>query len=238
MNAPPLHEAPRTIGIELEFANVRPIDLQPHLPPGWETIGDSSIRNTDGTWSRYGKMDVSGAEVRTILPHPLSWYSEERLSLVLSAVGEQDGKPNRYCGLHVHVGTFSRDRDMMLRVAGYFRRNSIAELAGTIPRRIRKQCAPIDRNLLAALARRDLEDLRLLCDARADGRNNPFREREVNGLSLLKYGTIEFRVFASTLHAREIIAAIRWSLELTDACLQDGPLPVPEGPLPQPIHER
>lgn len=98
----------RTIGVELEYANVRGIDLAEHFPEFWEVAGDSSIRNTDGSWSKIGRKDVQGAELKTIVAHPVSWYTKTLLRGVFKVVRDLGGKPNRSCGLHIHVGTFAQ----------------------------------------------------------------------------------------------------------------------------------
>ena len=225
----------RTIGVELEYADVQPKRLQPLLPEGWETLGDSSICNSDHSWSEYGRMNVWGAEVRTTKGHPLAWYKDGSLAFILRSVRDLGGTANASCGLHIHIGTFESGRENLVKVADYFFRNPVAKLAGTSAKRMKKQCAPIDRKLLNDFSTMDLDTLAGLGVVFPDGQHNFHRQREVNALSLLKFGTIEYRMFASTLDERHILAAIEWCLELTEACMHDLPLPLPTGALPPPI---
>lgn len=225
----------RTIGVELEYADVQPKNIKRFLPDGWETLGDSSIRNSDRSWSKYGKMNVLGAEVRTIKGQPLSWYKNGTLSTVLTIVQNLGGIANATCGMHIHIGTFTPSRERLLSVADYFYRNPVARLAGTSSERIKKQCSPIDRELLNDFLTMDLDQLVSLCVAFPNGHHNFHRQREVNALSLLKYGTIEYRMFASTLDEQHILTAMEWCLALTDAYLNNHEVPLPKGPLPPPV---
>lgn len=83
----------------------------------------------------------------------------------------------------------------------------------------------------------ELDRLRVLSSAFENGEHNYHRQREVNVLSLLKFGTIEYRMFASTLEESQVLAAIHWCIALTDACMNDRELPPPMGPLPPSINE-
>jgi len=84
----------------------------------------------------------------------------------------------------------------------------------------------------------ELDRLRELSSAFVNGEHNYHRQREVNVLSLLKFGTIEYRMFASTLDDSQVLAAIHWCIALTDACMNDRDLPLPTGALPPEINER
>lgn len=225
----------RTIGVELEYADVQPKTLKKFLPEGWETLGDSSIRNSDRSWSQYGEMNVWGAEVRTIKGQPLSWYKNGNLSTVLCSVQNLGGIVNGSCGMHIHIGTFKPSRKTFLSVADYFYRNPVAGLAGTSFKRMKKQCSPIDRELLNDFLTMDIDKLKTLCVVFPNGQHNYHRQREVNALSLLKYGTIEYRMFASSLDEQHILTAIEWCLALTDACLNNLEVPLPGGRLPPPV---
>ncbi len=224
----------RTVGIELEYGDIRPCFLAKHLPDGWETLGDSSIKNSDGTWSLAGSMSHLGAEVRTLSGHPLDWY-DGVLDAVLQPIANLGGVPNRTCGLHVHVGTFPAERELLIQIARYFQKNPVAKLAKATSLRRGRALRPIDDILIHHLETQPLETLEGMASWHVDGRHNVYREREVNVLSVVKRGTLEYRMFASTLKREEILASIQWCLELTEACLSGGNLPQPKGPLPPPI---
>lgn len=223
-----------TLGIELEFADVRAQLLRKHLPEGWCSSGDNSIRNTDGTFSESKNPMSLGAEVRTEGGHTLESLIPG-IHAVYELVSRMGGTVTANCGLHVHVGFGDWDADTMMQLVRYFGSSRpFGEIVKASKHRRKWFCAPVDHQFVADVAARK-DDLPLLKSliARVPMQRAPYRERDVNVLSLLDHGTIEYRAFNQTMSPELAINCLRYAHSVTVAALTGAPLPLPTSPLPE-----
>lgn len=227
-----------TFGIELEFADIRTTFLRKHLPPGWECQGDNSIRNSDGSYSLFLNPSSLGTEVKTIggfnLPDLIA-----QLPVIYGLVAERGGCVTKSCGLHVHVSFGSWTTDHLLSLATYFlEQPSFAEAVKCSKIRTKNQCSRVSEKMVRTIEKyKDEPELKTLkyLSAKIAHQYVEFRQVEVNVLSLLHHGTIEYRAFNQTMDVQCAINCARYADEVTRAALAGLPMPLPTYPLPRPL---
>lgn len=225
-----------TFGIELEFADIRSHYLRKHLPDGWEARGDNSIRNSDKSLSDFNNPMALGSEVKTQGGRSLEELMDE-LPAIYETVVSMGCEVNASTGLHVHVGFGDWNHDDLLRLVRYFGSSpSFGSYVGVSKLRKKWFCAPLDvafvEDVAAHVTSGDIDGLRAKI-ARIPRQRAPHRERDVNVLSLLDHGTIEYRAFNQTLDPQLAINCLRYADEVTKAALAGLPLPRPTYPLPE-----
>ena len=225
-----------TFGIELEFADLRTSVLRRALPSGWECQGDNSIQNTDGSWSDHLNPSAMGTEAKTIGGLALETLIEQ-LPVLYKLVADKGGSVNRTTGIHVHVAFGDWDADRLLSLFKYFvDQPSFAKAVGCSKRRFAKQCCRVSAKHMETVQANisDLPRLKQLSE-RVNLIHVPLRQLEVNVLSLLHHGTIEYRAFNQTMDVQRAINCARYADEVTRAALSGLPLPKPTYPLPEPL---
>lgn len=222
-----------TYGIELEFCDVRTVFLRKLLPARWECQGDNSIRNTDGSWSQHLNPNSLGSEVKTIGGLSLEDIRSD-LPEVYKAVTSKGGDVNDTTGLHVHVGYNWKEQDI-LKLVSYFADNrSFGKLVGCSESRAKKQCCKITAKTVQSIARLypDMTALKA-ASSRVEGQHTVLRQLEINVLSLLHHGTVEFRAFNQTMNLELVMNCVEYAGEVLRAALEDRPIPTPTKPLPE-----
>lgn len=225
-----------TFGIELEFADVRSHFLRKHLPAGWEAQGDNSIRNSDGTLSDHSNPMSLGAEVKTVGGWALDSLIAE-IPAIYELVAGMGGTVNASTGLHVHVAFGEWGAEDIMRLLRYFGSSpAFGPLVGISKLRQKWFCSPVNIQFVSEVASYlvagDLDGLKQKI-ARVPRQRAPFRERDVNVLSLLDHGTIEYRAFSQTMNPDLAINCLKYSAEVTKAALAGAPLPHPTLTLPE-----
>lgn len=222
-----------TFGIELEFSEVRTQFLRKRLPAGWECRGDNSIRNFDNSWSDHDNPMAKGSEVKTIGGYDLDTLIAQ-VPEVYSVVSELGGEVNGTCGLHVHVGFGEWTPKQLMQLVRYFASSpSFAKTVGASASRISKQCRRVTPAVVKEIAENvhDLDKLKQM-SIRVPRVHVFIRQLEVNVLSLLHHGTVEYRAFNQTMSPELAINCLRYANEVTAAALAGEPFPTPSYALP------
>lgn len=222
-----------TFGIELEFTEVRSIFLRKKLPAGWECRGDNSLRNMDSSWSDHNNPMSKGSEVKTIGGRPLDDLIAE-IPGIYETVLATGGDVNKTCGLHIHVGFGDWSAKDILTLARYFAASpSFAKAVGCSAKRAGDQCMRVTPAVVKTISDNigDLDALKRM-STRVPRAHVPIRQLEVNVLSLLHHGTVEFRAFNQTLDPSLAINCLRYADEVMRAALSGDPFPTPSYPLP------
>lgn len=175
----------------------------------WTVMSDSSIRADD-----YQKR----CELVTPI---LRWNDIETLQKIVRELRHAGAKVNDSCGLHVHIGasdmTAAQIRHLVNIVAS---REDIFYNALKVHENRKDYCRPTDERFLNELNQKKPATIDKLKKAwyGNNGDHNyhydPSRYTILNLHALFTKGTVEFRIFNSTLHAGEVKAAIQFCAAL------------------------
>lgn len=190
----------------------------------WTVMRDSSI-SPEKNDSRSGYLD----EYRVEFVTPICTYSDlETIQKIIRKFRELGGKTNSSCGIHIHVDGANHTALSLRRLCNFMaaRQNIIYDALAVGGRRDR-WCKPISNELMNAL--KQIQNLsqdqveQIWYSSANDGycggidhqHYNPTRYHGVNLHSFFSKGTVEFRLFNSTLHAGKVKAYIQFCLGLS-----------------------
>lgn len=176
--------------------------------------------------------DSEGYNYKVELVTPILNYGDiETLQEIIREIREAGALVNPSCGLHIHIGaknftpqtvrnlvnTVASKEDLLIH-ALKVHRNRLGEYCKRTNRRFLKELnekKPATMAQLAAIWYNEPED----CAIRAHRHYDDSRYTICNLHALFTKGTIEFRIFNSTLHAGKIKSAIQFCLALTHQAL-------------------
>lgn len=203
----------------------------------WKLMCDSSIKaqvkNENGNIATIvNQYGLEGREYKVELVTPILNYGDiETLQEIVRKIRKAGALVNPSCGMHIHVGakdftpqtvrnlvnTVASKEDLLIH-ALKVHRNRIGEYCRRTNRRFLKELnekKPATMAQLAAIWYNEPEDSAI----RAHRHYDDSRYTICNLHALFTKGTIEFRIFNSTLHAGEIKSAIQFCLALTHQAL-------------------
>ena len=199
----------------------------------WKVMRDSSIV----PMSRNGEASDE-YRVEFVTP-PLCYEDIETLQEIVRAFREAGAVANHSCGIHIHVDGANHNAQSLRRLVKFFsaRQQLVYEALNVSAERASSWCKPVSRRLIDEMAkvknisRREMESI--WYSPANDGYNGRIDHSHYNftryhGLNLHSFfskGTVEFRLFNSTLHAGKIKAYIQfclgistWAIEANDRC--------------------
>lgn len=189
----------------------------------WKVMRDSSIsparKSGDETMDEY--------RVEFVTP-PLNYVDIELLQRIVRKFKEKGAVANRSCGIHVHVDGANHKPESLRRLVDFVvARQDLIYEALKIGERKNKWCKPLNEKLLVEmkkeknLTKSNAEKI-WYSEANDDyygGINhnhyNVTRYHGINLHSFFSKGTVEFRLFNSTLHAGKIKAYVQFCLALS-----------------------
>lgn len=188
----------------------------------------------DGSLTRQKKVDGELVDAEstysTELVTPVLDYDDmETLQEVVRALRKRGAFVNESCGLHVHIGADKfkpqNIRTLLNLVAG---KEELIYRALTIPAwRKNYYCKKIDRDFLDSLNREKPKTMDGLADIwyrkYAGSRSAHYHQSRYHGINIhatFTKGTIEFRLFNSTLHAGKVKAYIQFCMALVSKALE------------------
>lgn len=197
----------------------------------WKVMRDSSIFPIRKT----GTSDLDEYKVEFVTP-PLDYDDIETLQTIIRKFRELGGMPHSSCGIHIHVDGANHTANSLRRLVNFFcSRQEIIFDALSVGARKNQWCKPISGQLLKTLKKEknlnnnDVEKIwySSVNDSYNGGIDhshyNETRYHALNLHSFFQKGTVEFRLFNSTLHAGKIKAYIQfvlalsaWSIEASD----------------------
>jgi len=191
----------------------------------WKVVRDSSI-------SPSGTRSNDADEYRVEIVSPILGYSEiEKLQEIVREIRRAGGKVNDSCGIHVHVGaenhTANSLRNMMTMM--YAREDIIFKALQVESFRQYSYCKKTSLTTLENARKTKnltMDSLRDIWYEQKDSwhcANNHYHNSRYHALNLhatFSKGTVEFRMFNSTLHAGEVKAYINLALAMSDACVK------------------
>ncbi len=190
----------------------------------WKVMRDSSIepiRNDNGT------AFLDEYRVEFVTP-PLNYEDIELLQTIIRKLKENGAKSHKSCGIHIHVDGANHNAQSLRRLVNFMTsRQDLIYEALQIGDRASRWCHKLNASLLDEmkkdpnLTKEKVEQIWYsnANDGYAGGINhehyNSTRYHGVNLHSFFSKGTVEFRLFNSTLHAGKIKAYIQFCLAVS-----------------------
>ena len=190
----------------------------------WKVMRDSSIRP-----ERNDGQNEYTDEYRVEMVTPILNYNDiETLQKVVRALKKAGGKVNSSCGIHIHVDGANHTPQSLRNLMEFMvARQYLVNECLNNSSRTGQWCRPISAKLLNSvrkekdLTRGSLEQIWYsskndIYSGRID--HSHYNETRYHGLNLHSYfskGTVEFRLFNSTLHAGKVKAYVQFCLALS-----------------------
>ena len=187
----------------------------------WKIMRDSSITpiRNDGS-NEY----LDEYRVEFVTP-PLKYDDIELLQNIIRKLRENGAKSHRSCGIHIHVDGANHDAKSLRRLVNFITsRQDLIYEALEIGDRESSWCQKLNTNLLKEMKKdtnlsKEQAWYSRANDGYSDGINHEHYNRtRYHGVNLHSYfskGTVEFRLFNSTLHAGKIKAYIQFCLAVS-----------------------
>lgn len=192
----------------------------------WKIMYDSSIKAkkkvSDGEIDTLTDSQAHIYKVELVTPI-LNYIDIETLQEVVRTVRKAGAVVNQSCGMHIHIGakdfTAKQLRTLLNFVAS---REEIFYAALNVYESRKRYCKPADRRIIREINQKKPVTLEQFKNVWYNG--VPSKSKQHYDLSryticnlhaFFSKGTIEFRIFNSTLHAGEVKAAIQFCLGLT-----------------------
>lgn len=190
----------------------------------WKLMRDSSIlpsRHDDS----YHNLDEYKCEMVT----PILEYKDiETLQTILRALRAAGAVVNHSCGIHIHVDGANHDAESLKRLIAFMTaRQDLINEALANEDRADHWCKKLDRDLIETIRGEKVlntSKLEKIWYSRAnDGYrggidHSHYNDTRYHGLNLHSFfskGTVEFRLFNSTLHAGKVKAYIQFALAVS-----------------------
>lgn len=190
----------------------------------WKVMRDSSIepKRNDGTRD---KLDEYRVEFVT---PPLKYEDLELLQSIIRKLRENGAKANKSCGIHIHVDGANHNPQSLRKLVNFMTsRQDLIYEALEIGERADHWCHKLNSALLIEmkkdknLSKEKVEQIWYssandgYCGNVNHEHYNSTRYHGVNLHSYFSKGTVEFRLFNSTLHAGKIKAYIQFCLSMS-----------------------
>lgn len=189
----------------------------------WKVMRDSSIR----TKKNIGNDCADEYRVELVTP-PLNYEDIELLQVVIRNLKAAGAITNNSCGIHVHIDGSNHSAISLRRLVNFVvaRQDLIYESLG-IGERKDSWCRPLNKRLLDEMKKdKNLTAMRAeeIWYSQANDNyhggidHNHYNQTRYHGINLHSYfskGTVEFRLFNSTLHAGKIKAYVQFCLALS-----------------------
>ncbi len=190
----------------------------------WKIMRDSSITpiRNDGSYEHLDEYRVE------FVTPPLKYGDLELLQNIIRKLRENGAKSHSSCGIHIHVDGANHNAKSLLRLVNFMTsRQDLIYEALEIGDRASRWCQKLNANLLDEMKKdKNLskEKAEQIWYSRAnDGysygiNHEHYNQTRYHGVNLHSYfskGTVEFRLFNSTLHAGKIKAYIQFCLAVS-----------------------
>lgn len=189
----------------------------------WKVMRDSSIHPI----RKVGTENMDEYRVEFVTPI-LKYEDLDTLQAIIRKFREIGGVPHSSCGIHIHVDGANHTATSLRRLVNFmYSRQEIIYDALAVGDRKYRWCQPVCKNLLDTMKK----DKNITTDSvekiwyspANDGycgginhqHYNSTRYHALNLHSFFQKGTVEFRLFNSTLHAGKIKAYVQFCLALS-----------------------
>lgn len=189
----------------------------------WKIMRDSSISPKRNA----GSDNIDEYRVEFVTP-PLKYEDIETLQNIIRKFKEIGGVPHSSCGIHIHIDGTNHTATSLRRMVNFMlSRQEIIYEALNIGSRKDRWCRPICKDLYNSMKKevnltKDKAEMIWYSEANDHywggvdhSHYNTTRYHALNLHSFFTKGTVEFRLFNSTLHAGKIKAYIQFCLALS-----------------------
>lgn len=192
----------------------------------WKIVSDSSIRQENSNSS------YAGPEYRCELVSPICNYEDiKTIQEIVRAIRRAGAKVNESCGLHVHIDASQHTAKSLKNIANIMasKETMLFKALQVRPERIDKWCKKVEGRLLEELTKKrpkTIAEVKKIWYEGRDGSYNHYHSSRYHALNLhsvFQKGTVELRMFNSTLHAGKVKAYIQLCLAISNqAKIQKG----------------
>lgn len=198
--------------------------IKDHSGRKWKIMRDSSINPVQND-NETNRLDEYRVEFVT---PPLHYEDIDLLQSIIRKLHEGGAKTNKSCGIHIHVDGANHNPQSLRRLVNFMTaRQDLIYEALQIGSRKDSWCRKLNANLINAmkkdknLTKEKAEEIWYssandgYCGGIDHQHYNTTRYHGVNLHSYFTKGTVEFRLFNSTLHAGKIKAYIQFCLAVS-----------------------
>ena len=182
----------------------------------WTIMSDASVNS-------------QGGQACEFVTPKCTYEDIEQVQECIRALRRAGAKINQSCGLHIHIDGANHTAQSLKNLAFTFRAKQDLIFKAVAPSRINNRyCAPLTDDLVGNIKKIKKLDGEKMKDAwygtyrdfrGADAHYHASRYHALNLHSLWYRGTVEFRLFNSTLHAGEVRAYINLCLAMSAAAI-------------------
>lgn len=191
----------------------------------WKFMSDSSIRGEMKEENRYVRTSDPHYNVEFVTP-VLKYEDMNTLQECIRTLRQAGAKVNSSCGLHIHVDGANHNRQSLKNLMSimYSKEDILFKALQVRASRVQRWCRRVREPVLERarqLSSEETMDLTQLEDIWYEGsidrsaHYNPTRYHALNLHSMFYRGTVEFRMFNSTLHAGRAKAYINLCLAMS-----------------------
>lgn len=191
----------------------------------WKVVYDSSIR------SEMSRPEASDKYYKVEVVSPICKYEDiETIQEIIRELRHKKAMVNNSCGIHVHVDASTHNVKTLRNIVNIMAaKEDLLYKALKVEVRREHYCRKTDTYFLDTLNKKrpkSMDEMERIWYNGASGRNdhyNASRYHALNLHSVFSKGTIEFRLFNSTLHAGEVKSYIQLCLAIShQALVQKG----------------
>ena len=185
----------------------------------WKVMSDASIHEENSSGG------YANPNYRCEFVTPICKYEDiETIQEIVRAIRQAGGRVNDSCGLHVHIDASGHTAKSLRNLANIMasKETLLFKALEVNPERYNKWCKKVDNNMLTKLDSRKpktLEEVKRIwyngdCNRSYTHYDNS-RYHALNLHAVWQKGTVEFRMFNSTLHAGKVKAYIQLCLAIS-----------------------
>jgi hypothetical protein len=185
----------------------------------WKVMSDASIHEENASGG------YANPNYRCEFVTPICKYEDiETIQEIVRAIRQAGGRVNDSCGLHVHIDASGHTAKSLRNLANIMasKETLLFKALEVNPERYNKWCKKVDDNMLTKLDSRKpktLEEVKRIwyngdCNRSYTHYDNS-RYHALNLHAVWQKGTVEFRMFNSTLHAGKVKAYIQLCLAIS-----------------------
>lgn len=233
----------QAFGLELEFGGITrkkaawaikkalDTDAQPRWVGGvYDKFQVAGPDGRDWTIMSDASVNAQGGQACEFVTPKCTYEDIETVQACIRALRKAGAKINQSCGLHIHIDGANHTAQSLKNLAFTFRAKQDLIFKAVAPNRIgNRYCQPLTDDLVGNVKKIKKLDSEKLKDAwygtysdrirDSDAHYHGSRYHALNLHSLWYRGTVEFRLFNSTLHAGEVRAYINLCLAMSAAAI-------------------
>lgn len=200
----------------------------------WKVMRDSSISPERNDGTRFTDLDEYKVEMVT---PPLRYEDIETLQEIIREIKAAGGKVNSSCGIHIHVDGANHNMESLRRLVNLFvKRQDLIYEALNIGSRAYQWCLKMKPELFNEMKKNKVNTRYEFESIWYSNKNDTpygayesgidhshYNRTRYHGINLHAFftkGTVEFRLFNSTLHAGRIKAYIQFCLAVSAYCIE------------------